>query len=393
MSELSCPEASVVSQVPSRSVALSDLLGEIIGIIGVVLCSLLLSVVILTLGRSIAAARRRKRRERVHDTLRAGLLDRLYSPGDSEWDAWVRRLSRVERSVLESVLDSTLREVEGSDAETLRELSVALGIPARARRNLSSGRESVRLQALTWLTLLRDPTDEILDRSYEPSTTAERVAVARLVYAADQPDAEYGLSILLEDANEPFSVFGVDTLYRLAERDVETFLDRVAASASTWDSDLLAQVLLVVRSVGTPAEPDRLKWIVDQLDHPDGSVRAAAARTLGTVGWNARIRANTPLKRIIHDGDPTVRSSVYQMLGEWRTEKARTTILSALAEEADDRALVAAARALHTGNDTLAISALPPRARPAFEWVREIHEYERRARTGQNVAASTSTAR
>ncbi|OYR82829.1 hypothetical protein DJ84_09495, partial [Halorubrum ezzemoulense] len=150
--------------------------------------------------------------------LRGELLDRLYGRDEPAWNEWVAGLSAVERDELESVLDAYLRQLEGRDAAELAELGTALGIPERARGEIADGDYWDRSHALVWLALLRDAPDRDLLRAHCTETARERAAAARVLYAAGTDDcAATGADLLLRDDPDPFSVFGVDTLYRVAE--------------------------------------------------------------------------------------------------------------------------------------------------------------------------------
>ncbi|OYR86288.1 hypothetical protein DJ71_06545 [Halorubrum sp. E3] len=83
----------------------------------VVLGSLLVAVVIVTVGYSLRAARRRRRRTPLRAELRSELLDRLYGRDEPGWSEWVGELSAAERDEIESLLDVYLRELDGRDAD------------------------------------------------------------------------------------------------------------------------------------------------------------------------------------------------------------------------------------------------------------------------------------
>ena len=136
---------------------------------------LLLAVLFyFTISYSVYRSVKKTRRDRVRPDLRTELLDRLFAE-DPEWEQWVGDLTAVEREVAESLLDEHLRELDGVEAESLRGLGDALGIPERSGRQLETGGEYTRLQALTWLTLLRRP-GPYADSSFEPQTPRERVS-------------------------------------------------------------------------------------------------------------------------------------------------------------------------------------------------------------------------
>ena len=332
--------------------------------VGVVaLGSLLVAAATVTLGYSVRAARRRRRREPMRATLRGELLDRLYGREDPDWDGWVAELSGAERDELESVLDVYLRELEGRDAAALAELAAALGIDERSRREIADGGYWDRIHALVWLALLRDPPDRDLLEARCTDTPRERAAAARVLYAARTNDcATTGVDLLLRDEPAAFSVFGVDTLYRVAERDPTPFFERAAADFEGWGPALQRQALLVVRHLTSAVGDADLSWVVGALSNADPRVRAAAWRALGAYGWNPRLRAAIDLDTVPGDPDPTVRASAYRALGVWGDADATAAIGGAGARDPDARAQVAAAETLVSvrGSDALD-SPGPPR--------------------------------
>ncbi|SMO90035.1 HEAT repeat domain-containing protein [Halorubrum cibi] len=363
-------------------VVLDDLtLTTILTAMAVVLGALLIATGGLTIGRSVTAAVRRRRRGRVRKDIQAGLYDRLYRESSPEWDAWVDGLSRVERTVAESLLKSNLRNLRGDDAERLRGLGVALGIPERSRRRLNSSRLYVRLRALTWLTLLEMPTNTMREGRYRPEDPRERAAVARVLYpGADEADAPMGVDLLLEGATEAFTPFGIDTLYRFGQLDREALHYRAEREATRWSPELLTQVLLIVQKIGGPVDPARLGWIVDLLDHDSPDVRAGAARALGVVGWDVKTQQRVPVDRVLTDESSHVRSAGYEMLGEWGDDEAVARLRTALERETNDRAILEGARALHGAVGRENSETVPPVAQPAWQWVAELREFDARAR-------------
>ncbi|EMA63047.1 HEAT repeat domain-containing protein [Halorubrum lipolyticum] len=320
----------------------------------VVLASLLAAVVIVTVGYSVRAARRRRRRVPARAGLRSELLDRLYGRDEPAWDEWVAGLSALERDELESLLDVYLRELEGRDAAELAGLGTALGIDERARREIAEGDYWDRIHALVWLALLRDPPDRGLLEARCTDTPRERAAAARVLHAAATDDcATTGVDLLLRDNPSAFSVFGVDTLYRVAERDPTPFFERAAADFNDWEPALQRQALLVVRHLTTVVGDADLSWVVGALSSPDPRVRSAAWRALGAYGWNRRLRGVVDPEAIPDDPDPTVRASAYRALGVWGDADAIGAIEAAATAEPDARARIAAAETLvsHRGPD------------------------------------------
>lgn len=313
----------------------------------VVLVSLLAAVVLVTVGYSVRTARRRRRRTAIRADLRAELLDRLYGRDASEWDEWVATLSTTERDELESLLDVYLRELDGGDAARLAELGGALGINERARRDIARGNYWERVHALVWLALLRDPPDRDLLETHCTGDPRARAAAVRVLYAADAPDlATTGVDLLLRDHPSPFSVFGIDTLYRVGEADPKPLFERAAADFSEWEPALQQQVLLAARHLHTVVGNADLSWVVEALSSPEPRVRTAAWRALDAYGWNRRIRGEVDLAAITDDPDPVTRASAYRMLGSWGDADAVAALGAAAASEPDARARVTAIESL-----------------------------------------------
>jgi len=315
----------------------------------VVLAASLAAVVIVTLGYSLRAARRRRRRTPIRADLRSELLDRLYGRDEPAWDEWVATLSTTERDELESLLDVYLRELRGRDADSLAELGVALGIDERARRDIADGGYWERIHALVWLALLRDAPDRSLLETHCRETPRERAAAARVLYAAETTDlATTGIELLLEAEPRSFSVFGIDTLYRVSETDPAPLFERAAADFETWEPALQQQVLLVTRHLHTVVGGADLSWVIGALSNPEPRVRSAAWRALDAYGWNRGLRGDIGAggDRIADEPAPSVRASAYRALGAWGDTEAVTALRAAAGSEPDDRARVALARAL-----------------------------------------------
>lgn len=353
-----------VSTIP-QSPALPFL---VVSIMAIVLIGLLISVILLTMGRSIQQYWHRKRTNAVRDELRTGLLERLYDTGDPGWDDWVETLSERECIVLESLLETFLRELDGDDAELLGDLGSALGINDRARMKLKKGDEYERLNALTWLALLKDPPDGELLEKYCTGTPRERAAAARVLYVSDHPAiASLGVDLMLRDLDGAFSVFGIDTLYRVAEADPSPLFRRAAADYEDWNPALQQQVLLVTRHVQTVVGSADLSWVVDLLSSPEERTRIEAARTLGGYGWRDSLRDTVAIEAISSDPSPKVRANVYRMLAEWGDSEALTTLEAAAAAEEDDRARVTAAESLIRHRDPHTVTVAET-LKKAWEW-------------------------
>lgn len=331
----------------------------------------------LTMGWSVYRSVVEDRRAAVRDAVRGALLTRLYSD-DPEWDRWVRTLSDRERTVAETLLVEFLRDVDGTDADRLRDLGDALALPERARDTLETGGQFERLQALTRLTLLAD-ADPYHAADFEPTTPYERAAAVRLLLHCDAIDPATGVRSLLDGTDGQFTVFGQDTLYRVALRDPDALFRFAADAYRSWPVPLLTQVLAVCGHLETAAETDALTWLPPLLTHETPAVRAAAADALGSFGWRADLRAQVPVEEAVADPSPEVRGAVYEMLADWGDEAALTTLLYALVSEEDPRALTRGTELLVDNEEAVGREG-PSVLGPAWTWSREHRAFDRRPR-------------
>lgn len=347
-------------------------------VVGLLLAVSLYTTLIWSVYRSIVD----DRRDRVRDDLREGLLERLFAE-DPDWEAWVSGFSTTERTVAESLLDEFLRELDGQEKVQLQGLGVALGIPDRARRQLDGGREFDRLDALTWLTLLGDP-EPYLESTFDPETPRERAATVTLLSETDSlEDSRDGVSILLDDIEGQFTVFGQDTLYRVSREDPTPLLETARAEYTTWDEPLLAQVLAVCANLESSVGEQDLAWLIAALETENEAIRAAAARALGSFGWRESIRDRSFLERAVDDPSPRVRGAVYEMLGAWGDQTALSVLLYALVEESHPRALERGTAALVARRDRIDAETSAVLG-PVWDWSLEHAEYDALARRGSN---------
>jgi len=341
----------------------------------------------LTISLSVYRSVKQTQRERVRPELQDELLDRLFAD-DPGWESWAASLSGTKRTVVESLLDEYLRELDGQDADQLRELGDALGIPERAQRQLGSRDEHTRLDALTWLTLLRR-AEPYLESGFEPRTPHERAAVVTLLQATDTlSDAETGVSMLLDGTSEQFTVFGQDTLYRVARDDPEPLLRSTSSSYDEWPEPLLAQVLAVCAHLETSVRDGNLEWLTAALETENEAIRASAAAALGSFGWRASLRDQVFLERATDDPSPRVRAAVYEMLASWGDEEALSILLFALVEETHPRALTLGTTALVRRRDRIDTAA-PAVLGDAWAWSDEHAEYDRLARESSRGRVSS----
>jgi len=332
----------------------------------------------LTMGLSVYYKEGATQRDKVRSDVQNTLLSRAFSP-EPEWNDWVTELSDTERTVAIDSLAEYLRELDGSEADSLKMLGKELDVPERAKKALERGHTYERLQALTWLIRLETP-EPYYAASYEPTTQAERAAVARLLFQTGQLErAENGIELMLEGATGEFSVFGQDTLYRLAREAPDAMFAIGADWYQNWSAPLLAQVLLICGQLGTGVRTADISWLTASLEADDEGVRAAAARALGSFGWRPELRDSMFLARATDDPSPRVRGAVYEMLGSWGDNEGATVLLYALISEDDPRALVRGTNALvqrqeHVGESGPAILGA------AWDWSAEHASYDSVAR-------------
>jgi len=364
-----------------------DVLTPVAPSLTLVLVALALLIVVLlavlsclTIGLSVSRSVKRARRDSVRSDLRTELLDRLFAD-TPRWGGWVGGLTAVERDVLESLLDEHLRELDGADAERLRELGDALELPERAARHLDAKGELTHLRALTWLTLLNRP-EPYLDSSFEPETPRERATVVTLLQRTGRlPDEATGISILLDGIDTPLTVFGQDTLYRVARANPDPLLQRAADSHDKWPEPLLTQVLGVCAHLESSVHEGELAWLVTVFQTGTEATRAAAAGTLASFGWRDPVRGGIALERAVRDPSPLVRAAVYRMLASWGDETALVALLDALVVEDDPRALTVGTGALVGKQDRLEVDPGDSLG-AAWAWSLEHATYDQLARRG-----------
>lgn len=348
-----------------------ELSSTVLLVAAVGLGSLIVSVALLTIGYSVRRAWRRQRLEAIRSDLREELLSRLYGGSEPAWEQWVLGLSSHERGELESVLAFYLRELDGSDAIRLAELGKALGIDDRSRRHIETGGYWHRLHVLTWLALLRDPPDRELLYAHCTDTPRERAAAARVLYLSHTDDlSTTGTDLLLGDDPRSFSVFGIDTLYRVSRADPSPLFERAAVGYDDWEPALQQQVLLATRHLNTVVGAADVSWISRSLSSPHERVRAEAYRTLGGYGWHRGLRSQFDMTAVIDDPSPIVRASTYRALGEWGDTAAIHGLYSAATVETDDRARVVAAATLYPYRNRVA-GDIPEALGETWSWAAE----------------------
>lgn len=311
----------------------------------VALCLIVLGIGVVAVGVSIHRYRRDERARELRPVITAELFNRL-GEDDPDWEAWVAELSPAERTAVRSAAERLLRQLRGAERRELGRLTLALGIDQnRLQRDIESGDLYPTLRALTWLALVEHSS--VVDTAIEHCTwnRAVRSALARVLYENDDPRASRtGVDLLLGDGTEPLSVFGLDTLYRIARRDPSHLLERAGDDYGTWSDPVLVQVLLAVRHGRSAIGPASITWVLDCLDR-DPEVQAEALVLLGEYGWSPRIRDGVDLGAFCTHPEPTVRQATYIALGEWGDDGLDPAI-ELIRNEPDDLARLVGIRVL-----------------------------------------------
>jgi|AntDeeMetagen134_2_1112570.scaffolds.fasta_scaffold04638_2 HEAT repeat protein len=328
-------------------------------LVSVVVGSSLIVLVTTILGRGIVEYRRDRRRDRVRDTIRTALLERL-DREDPDWGEWTDGLDRTERAVLRELLDSYLRRFRGHDRRTLQDAAAALGLVDWATAAVGSADRYRQLEGLTWLLLLDTVADDLGVRRRCRGHRDTRAAGARVLYECDHPNAVRAGTELLLDATEPLSVLGLDTLYRLHDRDPAHLVAYANANHRNWPASLTIQVLRAFGECNPVSDDVSLDWAFDLLDADSPRVRAAAVAALGEYGWRTDVGDRLQTAAPTADAAPVVRRAAYSTLGEWGNTDAVRQLAAAVVVDPDPRCRLAAARALPDGAEGDERGAIEP---------------------------------
>lgn len=300
----------------------------------------------LALVTSLVLARFDRRRERARPRLVEELFARLDRP-DPNWSGWVAELGLVERLVLRRLLARYLRQLRGRERDQLVALADALGIGEGANSLLESRTVTNRLRGLVWLTLLERETSTERLRESCTDHSATRAGAARLVWAAGGPEpARDATSLVLWSGDERLSVFGLDTLYRANRRDATALLSHADAEATWWSEGLVVQALTVLAHCQATERTDQFAWLPPLLDHDSPQVRATALIAFARHGWRRELREEVDPERALADPVPAVRTAAYELFGQWADRESLDWLRYGVRNDPDDRARLAAARAL-----------------------------------------------
>lgn len=305
-----------------------------------------------TSGLAAVQYRSTRRAEALRTGLRPAIVERL-SADEPEWNGWIECLSEREREVLLELAEGLLRNVRGAEATKLRRLVGTLGVnERRLYDHIESGEPTAQHQALTWSMLLeyRFPPDVLLEHASRPRSI--RLAAARTLYETNESATLHAaLRLLVQEGNEPLSVFGIDTLYRIANDRPDPLLDRARSDASGWDPAFLVQVLAVVRQCVSVVSPSSVVWIEEYVDHGSTDVREAAVLALGAYAWHPDVRNRLEFECLVDDPSAAIRRATYIALDSSDGSRERELLAEAARTEEDDRARLVAIRLLHRRND------------------------------------------
>ncbi|PSP55201.1 hypothetical protein BRC82_06760 [Halobacteriales archaeon QS_1_67_19] len=241
-----------------------------------------------------------------------------------------------------------MRQLQGDWRRKLQALATELGFDAdRLRKGVTSEQLYETLRTLSWLAPLDRP--RVVDAALRTCTWSPRVrtALARVLYEHDDPRAtRTGVELLLWDGIEPLSVFGVDTLYHISNRDPSYLLSVAQSDADEWSDALLVQVLQTVRNCETTIDPNAIEWVISYLDRDSPEVRAEALEVIAQYGWSSLLWSQIDPETHLADRSPLVRRAAYRLVGAFGDEAAIDSLAAAVKRDPDDRARLVGVRQL-----------------------------------------------
>lgn len=329
---------------------------------------------ILTLVMTWWNRRTRRRIDKTREQVQERLFGQLFE-SEPDWDGLIADLSPVEREQLHELVEAQLRRFRGTEYDRLCNLARKLGIPAEAKDNLETGQN--RFRALTWLALLGEPVERRRLQDCCTERRRHRDGAARLLFESDQPEGPtVGTGLLLRDGSRPLSAFGMDTLYRLNNGDQTPLLAKAPSNVATWNSQLLIQVLTVLRYCSIREPVEQLDWLLELLDHDSPQIRAATVGVIERHGWRDPFQSQIDIAELLADPEPSVRYDVYHLLASWGSEQSARWLNQAL-ESADGREMLAVVRAL-SRHPRASLPAATGRPEPFVEWVQAEADIGRR---------------
>jgi hypothetical protein len=301
----------------------------------------------LTLGLAFHYGRRSRRLEACKPAVTRELSARL-NESDPEWCNWVGDLSEYERRAARAVAERLLRQVRGSQRRDLRALVAELGVDEPwLRQRVTSGKLYTKLRTLSWLALLDYPAVVSVALRTCTGTSKTRAALARVLHENDDPrSTRTGVDLLLWERTKPLSVFGLDTLYRITNRDPSYLLSVARSDAKSWADSLLVQVLTDIRHCQTTIAPRSIEWVTGCLDHDSPEVRSEALLVLAEYGWHTDLQSRVGVESHLADRSPKVRRAAYRLVGARNDGEALSALASAVQSEADGRSRLVGIREL-----------------------------------------------
>lgn len=310
---------------------------------------LFLGVTVVTLVVSLVRNRRDLAREAARETVSQELFGRL-AKDNPKWDEWLSSLDRLQREIVRDVLYELLRQVTGSDRESLLSLARCLNVGDRMKHQMREGSTVDRQIALTWVALIDVPIDNLEVFRAVADQPELRQPAARIFYERRESfrgPSEWGTRLLLWEGRDTLTVTGLATLYRLNRREANALLYQGRSYASSWQSNLTIQVLNVLSKCQITRYYERMRWVVGLTTHAKPDIRAAAIKTFGSVGWHKGIRDHLDIKEFVNDRSPAVRNAAYRMLGDWGDPLAANWLTIAAKQEPNERVRLEAIRNLH----------------------------------------------
>jgi hypothetical protein len=334
----------------------------------------------ITLGLTVRYRRRDRRFEAFKSSMSSELFARL-NEDDPDWRELADGMSRPERTATLAVAKRLLRQLEGREQRELRAFVAALGLDERKlRQGIESSKLYTVLRTLSWLALLDRPS--VVDAALRTCTWTSdvRIALARVLHENDDPRrTRTGVELLLWNGTEPLSVFGLDTLYRIANADPSYLLSTAESDARAWTDTLLVQVLRTVRHCQATIKPSSIEWVTACLDHASAEVRREALLVLTQFGWSSRLRSAVDIESYFADDSPAVRRAAYRLVGAWDEDGAADALVAAVRNESDDRSRLVGARELRRlGWQLEADASHSPRFRRVWTWVSVQEQFARR---------------
>lgn len=218
-----------------------------------------------------------------------------------------------ERKILDEVLVEHARLVKGSEMELLTYVFENMGYVDEDIRGLQHGGSIKRAEAAFHLgTMSSERSAPYLIKALGSSNTDVAFASLNALSHIGTPEAVDGVMRLLSSGNRPQNV-----------RIAEVVLERKRAFAPLIRQHLdatpgdLEWLRLLIDLAGAMRDSQSVPALLRYLEHPDSSIRAAAARALGSIDDGSACPA---LSSALEDGSGLVRSEAATALGRMQYE-------------------------------------------------------------------------